>query len=273
MKLTDYKPNAARHIMCYGPPKSGKSVAALMLAAHGYKLWYCDGEDSVKSAWAVNDKSERIIPDSALENVELIHLPDTMIYPIMIETLLKIIKGGPVKVCHAHGKVTCPLCAKDPAAPQVTIDVNTFGPKDILVIDSVTQLSNSCISHIKKKEINAGVMADDLKLDWDEWAKQGFLLDRVFSIIQNAPWNCIAISHEELAKMEDGKEKIVPRMGTRNFSKSCAKYFDDVAYFDKVNNKLKQFSSVTYSNNVITGSRTGKMIEKENSRGLIELFE
>ncbi len=273
MKLVDYKPNAARHIMVYGEPKSGKSVLAMMLAKYGYKLWYVDGEDSVKSAWAVNSEGKRILSDEDISNIELIRLPDSMTYPIMGETLLKIVKGGPCTVCHEHGKVSCPICSKNPAAITVTIDVNTFTPKDVLVIDSVTQLGHSFISHIKQKEIKANVMADDLKLDWDEWAKQGFLLDRVFSTVQNAKWNCIAISHEEVSKMSDKTESIVPKMGTRNFSKTSAKYFDDIVYCAKVNNKLKQFSSVEYSNNVITGSRSGKRIEKEGSRGLIELFE
>ena len=76
-----------------------------------------------------------------------------------------------------------------------------------------------------------------------------------------------------MVEMEDKRQRIVPILGTGNFSKTCPKYFDDVVYCDKVNNKLKQFSSATHANNIITGSRTGKMVEKENSRGLIELFE
>lgn len=273
MKLTQYKPSAARHVIIYGPPKVGKTVAILMLIKYGYKLWYCDGEDSIKSAWAVDEKGNRLFTDAELENVELIRLPDTMIYPIMGETILKIIKGGECKVCHDHGKIGCPICARNPEAHITTIDVNKFGPKDILVMDSVTQLGNSFIFHIKKSDIAKGLMADELKLEWDEWAKQGFLLDRVFSIVQNAPWNCIVASHEEATKMTDKSENIVPKMGTRNFSRTSAKYFDDVVYLDKVNNKLKMFSSESYKDNVITGSRSGKRVEKEGSRGLIELFE
>jgi hypothetical protein len=259
--------------MCYGPPKSGKTVAILMLAMYGYRLHYLDGEDGIKSAWTVDNNGKRIITDDALANIELFRLPDTMMYPIMLETVLKVIKGGPCKICHNHGKVDCPVCAKTPGASIATIDVTTFTAKDILVIESVTQLGNSAIATIKKSDIAKSLMADDLKLSWDEWARQGFLLDRIFSIVQTAPFNVICTSHEELSKMEDGKEKIVPKMGTRNFSAASAKYFDDVVYFDKVNNKLKQASNVTYSNNIITGSRSGKLVEKENSRGLIELFE
>lgn len=274
MKLTQYKPAAARHIIVYGPPKVGKTKSVLDLIKYGYRLWYCDGEDSIKTAFGVDPATgKRWFTDEELDNVELIRLPDTMIYPIMGETILKIIKGGECKVCHDHGKVSCVLCAKNPDAHITTINVDTFGPKDILVMDSVTQLGNSFIFHIKKKDIAANVMADDLKLEWDEWAKQGFLLDRVFSIVQNAKWNCIVTSHEELSKMKDGDASIVPKMGTRNFSSSSAKYFDDVVYIDKVNNKLKMFSNATYRDKVVTGSRAGKLVEKEGSRGLIELFE
>lgn len=270
MKLTEYKQNSARHIMVYGPPKVGKTVLVGQLAKYGYKLHCVDGEDSIKSLWCVDDKGQRVISDSDMENIDLIKLPDSAVYPIMIETVLKIVKGGPCEICHLHGKVSCPVCKKS-GAGSTMLDVSTFTNKDILWIESGTQLSNSTMAHIKQKEIAAG--KEDIKPDWDDYAKQGFLMDRIFSIVQSAPWNCIVTSHEAMVEMEDKRQRIVPILGTSNFSKTCAKYFDDVVYCDKVNNKLKQFSSVTYSNNIIAGSRTGKMIEKEGSRGLVELFE
>jgi len=272
MKLADYKPSATRHIMIYGPPKVGKTVLAMMLANYGYKLWYCDGEDSIKSAWTVDENGKRVISDAAIDNIELIRLPDTVFYPIMGETVLKIVKGGVCNVCHLHGKVSCPICSKTPDAAITTVDVNTFTNKDVLVIDSGTQLSKSFMHHIKKKDIQAD--KEDMKPERDDYMRQGFLLDRVMSIIQVAPWNCIMISHDAMVEMEDKtKQRIVPVMGTNNFSRECAKYFDDVVYCDKVNNKLRAFSSSTYSNTVISGSRTGKLIEKPESRGLVELFE
>jgi DNA polymerase III delta prime subunit len=273
MKLADYKPHAARHIMLYGPPKVGKTIAVLQLAKYGFKLHILDGEDSIKSAWAVDAEGKRIIPDEAFENINLIKLPDSMTHPIMGETVLKIIKGGLCKICHLHGKVSCPICSKNPDAIINEIDVNTFGAKDILVLETATQLGNSFIAHIKQKEIKADTQVMDLKLDFDEWAKQGFLMDRVGSIIQVAPFNVIVTSHEEVVRMNDKSESIAPKMGSRNFSKNAAKYFDDVVYLDKVNNKLKMFSSATYKDNVVSGSRTGKLVEKEGSRGLVELFE
>lgn len=273
MKLTNYKPHAARHIMVYGPPKVGKTIAVLQLANYGYNLWYVDGEDSIKSAWAVDANGNRLISDEALERINLIKLPDSMAYPIMGETVLKLIKGGPCKICWDHGKVSCPICSKKEGAEITEIDVNTFGPKDILVIETATQIGNSFIAHIKQKEIKADTQIMDLKLDFDEWAKQGFLMDRISSTIQVAPYNVIITSHEEVVKMNDKSDSIAPKMGTRNFSKNAAKYFDDVVYLDKVNNKLKMYSSATYRDSVVSGSRAGKLVEKEGSRGLVELFE
>ena len=55
MKLSQYKPNAARHIMVYGPPKVGKTVSIVQLAKFGYKLWCVDGEDSIKECLCVDD--------------------------------------------------------------------------------------------------------------------------------------------------------------------------------------------------------------------------
>ena len=99
-----------------------------------------------------------------------------------------------------------------------------------------------------------------------------FLLDRIFSILQAAPYHVICVSHETKTKREDGKEVIVPIGGTSNFSSTFAKYFDDVVYCDKVNGKHKAFSSSTYSNSIITGSRAGVSIETD-AKGILALFD
>ncbi len=271
MKLTEYKSTAGRHIMVYGPPKVGKTALAIALAKYGYKLWYVDGEDGIKTAFAVDEAGNRLFSDADLANIELIRLPDSTAYPIFCETMLKIVKGGDMKICHAHGKQMCPICGKTPGAAITEFNVDKFTNKDVLVIDSGSGLSTSIMNHITRELIKKN--PDTVKPERDDYMAQGFLLNRIFSYVQNAPWNCITISHENENEMENKVKRITPVLGTGNFSKVCAKYFDDVVYCEKVNNKLKQFSNATYANNIVTGSRSGKMIEKEGSRGLIELFE
>jgi hypothetical protein len=73
--------------------------------------------------------------------------------------------------------------------------------------------------------------------------------------------------------MEDGKKKLVPIGGTSNFSKTFAKYFDDVCYLEIVNKKHRAASATTYSGSIVMGSRTGKELEKMETPNLLELFK
>lgn len=264
MKMSDYKAQSARHILIYGAPKSGKSVAVGKLAEK-YKLWYLDLEDSVKSLL-----NPELIKPEWLSNIELIKIPDKQTYPMGIETILKVLKGGKSIICGVHGKVSCPICAKDPAAEQTTIDVSTFSvEKDILVIDSYPQLAESAMNYIMRDAIAKDNF--DAKAGWDEYGKQGRILERIGSTIQTAPFNIVVTSHELMVTMEDGTNKIVPIGGTSNASKVFGKYFDDIVYAEVMNRSHRLISSTTAKSNVLAGSRTGKDLKPGDS--LLKLFE
>ena len=83
----------------------------------------------------------------------------------------------------------------------------------------------------------------------------------MLSEIQNAPYNVICITHEVSTELEDGKEKLVPVAGTRNFSRNTAKYFDTVIYCEIKNGKHIAASKSTYANNILTGDRLGVEVE------------
>ena len=263
MNLDEYAPSAARKVLVYGQPKSGKTALVGKLAEIK-KLHYFDGEDGIKTLL----NPEMLKPEFR-KNVNVFRIPDTQHLPAFADTLLKVLKGGNQTICATHGLVNCPKCSKD-GSPTNSINVDTFGPDDVLVIDSVSQLAASIMHRICSSQIAKGT--EDLRPEWDQYRAQGFLLDRIFSILQAAPYHVVCISHEQLVEMEDGKKKIVPIGGTSNFSKTFAKYFDDVVYCDKVNGKHMAASSSTYSNSIITGSRAGKAIEKDASSGLKQLF-
>lgn len=264
MKLDTYIPSVARKILVYGAPKTGKTDLVGQLAAT-HKLWWFDLEDGIKTLLS----SPRVKKEH-LKNIELFKLPDTQTFPVAIETLLRVIKGGSNKICHAHGVVNCVKCKLLPEDQHSVIDVGTFGITDILVIDSGSQLSASAMNYIQRELIAKDNY--DKKPDWDDYSKQGRILDRIFSILQQAPFNVVTISHELLVEMEDGKKKLVPIGGTSQFSKTFAKYFDDVIYCEVVNKKHKAASSTTYSGNIVLGSRTGKELEKAETPSLLPLF-
>lgn len=266
MDLTEYQSGAARHILIYGPPKVGKTAKLAPLATE-FTLHVFDGDDGIKTLL-----NPAILDPQYRKNVKVYRMPDTQHFPVMADTMLKVLRGGEQRICEAHGVVgRCPACDKDPAAKWATINVDAFTNKDVLVVDSGSQLATSMLNRVCSKQL-MGSSADTFKPEWEHYRQQGFLLDRIFSIVQAAPYNVVVITHETKAKREDGKEVIVPIGGTTNFSSTFAKYFDDVVYCDKVNGKYKAFSDGSYSNSIITGSRTGKDIDKE-PRGILALFD
>lgn len=263
MKLAEYEQSAARKIIVYGPPKTGKTDLVGQLAAKK-KLWWFDLEDGIKTLLA-SPRMKR----EWFDNIELFKLPDTQINPIACRTLLKVIKGGPKKICWNHGAVDCPICKRDESAKWNEINLSTFTNNDIMVIDSATQTAQSAMNDIQYKAI----MADefDKKPTWDDYFNQGRIMDRIFSIVQQANFNVVVISHETMTEMEDGSKKIVPVGGTREFSSKFAKYFDDVVYCEIVNKRHNYSCSSTYKNNVISGSRANRELNKEKPN-LLELF-
>lgn len=261
--LADYQATAARHILVYGPPKSGKT-ALIGKLAEKFTLYYFDLEDGVKTLM-----NPALLAPELRKNISLFSLPDRQTFPIAIETLLKVLKGGLCKICSDHGKVSCPQCARDTKATWSEIDVLKLDvTKDIVVIDSYSQLAESAMNYIMRDQIAKDNF--DAKAGWDEYGKQGRILERIGSTIQVAPFNIVVASHETMVEMEDGTKKIVPIGGTSNASKVFAKYFDDVVYTELVNRRHRVISSTTAKSNVLAGSRAG--IDLGEGDSLAKLF-
>ncbi len=96
-------------------------------------------------------------------------------------------------------------------------------------------------------------------------------MDTFLSHVQQAGFNIVCISHETEAEMEDGKTKLVPTAGTRAFSRNTAKYFDEVVYCEVKNKKHIAASSSLYNGNILTGSRSGTVLEVGEA-SLIPIF-
>lgn len=258
MKLTSVSKASVQSVLVYGPPKCGKTQLVGQLATKYNLIWF-DLEQGSATLFK--------LPPEAQERVELIKLPDSRSYPIAIETCLKVIKGNPVVIDEATGKVLAPGAKQQEDRTYVELNLNALDSDTIVVFDSLTQLTNSAISHITKNQ------PDDYKLNYDDWGNLGKLMDIFLSHIQVAKFNVVCISHETEAEMEDGKNKIVPVAGTRNFSRNAAKYFGHVVYC-QVQLKKHQFSSTTTSLlNVISGSRTDVNVDKMTEPSLIPIFE
>jgi AAA domain len=256
MKLTDKVASIVTSVLIYGPPKVGKTQLAGALSEFKKLIWI-----DLENGYSTLLK----FPDEWKNNIEIVSIPDTRSFPVAIETCLKLIKGGPVKICDKHGKVNCPTCTKE-SFSFTALELNKLGDDTVVVFDSLTQLTNSAISHITQGK------PDDYKLDYSDWGNLGKLMDIFLSHVQQAPFNVVCISHETETEMEDGKMKIVPVAGTKAFSRNTAKYFSHVVYAEVKNKKHNFYSSTTSAANLNTGSRTGIVLESSPSQALIQMF-
>lgn len=257
MKLSEKSASKSHRVLLFGPPKSGKTVLAGGLSKEFNLIWF-DLENGVDSLLG--------LPKEQQERIEVISIPDTRVFPVAIETCLKVIRGAANEICEVHGKISCSICKKNNLA-FTNINLGNVGLDTIVVFDSLTQLTNSAIAHITKNQ------DDDYKLDYDDWAKLGKLMDTFLSMVQQAGFHIVCISHETEVTMEDGREKLVPTAGTRNFSRNTAKYFDEVVYCEVKNKRHIAASSTLYNGNILTGSRSNSQLEVQQSASLIPIFK
>lgn len=257
MKLTEKAPSATQRVVLYGAPKSGKTQLAASLSTDFDLLWF-----DLENGYATLLK----LPAAQQERVNLVCIPDSRIFPIAIETMLKVIIGLPVQICDAHGKIKCAICQKE-GASYTEVELNKLPSTSIVVIDSLTQLSNSAIANITKNQ------PDDYKMDFDDWGNLKTLVEKFLSQVQAAKYNVVCISHEEEVKFEDGRSKIVPVCGSSKSSRNTAKYFDHVVYCELKNKKHIAASATTFSNSVLTGSRTDVRIEDTPEASLLSIFK
>lgn len=256
MKMSKMQGTIEQRVCLFGPPKTGKTELVGRLAQY-YKILYI-GMENGHSTFAK-------LPMEWQERIEVINIRDSRIYPIAIETVMKIAKGDAVNICVKHSKVACPVCTKN-SDPFERVCLNELGLDWVVAYDSLTQFTNSGIAHITKNQ------PDDYKLQLDDWGSLKVLMDKFLSQVQVAKYNCVCISHEEEVKFEDGRTKIVPVAGSANSSRNTAKYFDHVVYCNVVNKKHVVGSATDYSTSVLTGSRTEVKLEANKEATLLDVF-
>lgn len=265
MDLDSYDEIKRTKVLVYGPPKSGKTAMVGQLAREGFTLHWFDMEQGIKTLM-----NPETLPKEFRKNVRLYNIPDHRTYPVAIDALRGLFKGGAKRYCYDHGVSGCPLCNKiESAVWSDTIELSKFTDKDILVIDSWTQVSGSAESKVTLKDFQKD---PEYKTTWDDYMQQGNYLKEVLTKIQVCNYNIVVISHDVDVEKSENKEKIVPVGGTRNFSKTMAKYFDEVIYLQVLNKKHSAYSATTWSNTTLTGGRSGVKLEEGKELGLKDIF-
>lgn len=263
------------HLCLFGDPKSGKSTLAANLTLAGYKLLYI----SIDNGHAPIFK----LPAECQDRIELLILPDTKDFPVATATVLKLLTGAPQNICDKHGQVECSACKKAGAVATWTrVCLSELAADTIVVIDNLSALASSVMNFVIKDSILKGMKdatgssekdPDVFKCGLDQYALQGRIMDKILTNIQQMAVNFVCISHPLETKMENGDTKLVPMIGTVNFSNNAGKYFDHVV-LARVRNKKHAFgSSSTYDLAAVTGSRTDIVIEDMKEPSLAPFFQ
>lgn len=216
-------------MVVYGQPKTRKTAVVAELANQGYTLHILQCENSVDTLL-----NPLVVKPENRKNIILYNIPDTQETPIACATVTQVLSGIPTKICDEHGKHNCPTCKEN----IQLLDLKSFTSKDILVIDSITQVADSI-----RNNLCGAIFRADGKLGFDEYRKEGLYLSRIFLRMQNFPVNLVTIAHEDLVELEDGTKKLVPSSGTKNFAKGVAGYFTTVVHCSYANGKFKVATS------------------------------
>jgi hypothetical protein len=233
----------------FGPSKTGKTRLAGRLAST-HKLILIDGEQGFGTLL----QDSNLLPEHR-KNVTLLSIPDDGVTGQFFTTVFNMfttIAGG--TICDLHGKFNCPECTKA-KAPATNFNLLTVPKDTIVVIDSLTQFTNSLIAYVCRGK------PDDYQMQIQDWGKVQAYMERMFSVIQLARINLVAITHEQLVEYDDGKKRIVPVAGSSKFSLNSTRAFDHVVYTEQVGATFKASSGAGKVPNVITGSRANFAIE------------
>ena len=94
-------------------------------------------------------------------------------------------------------------------------------------------------------------------------------------VIQNASTNFISLAHivgVEYKENDKETEKIFPQVGTKNISRTAAKYYSHVVFLEMKMGLHRGGSGTDYRKDVITGSRGGWRVEDRKELDLSVLF-
>lgn len=250
MKYNEVAQRKAQHICIFGDPKSGKTELAASCSSFFKRV-----------VWISMDNGHTVVfkqPVEQLKKFEFIILPDTKEFPVAIATCLKLVEGRDTHICNLHGQVNCTVCRAQKEATYTDISLGELGLDEVVVFDHGSQLSDSAMNFITKGK------PLDYRPEWSDYSYQGALLNKVLMNLQQAPYNCIFITHTCETEMEDGSKRLVPLCGTVNFSRNMGKYFDHIIYCRVGNRKHAFGSATTYLASVLTGSREDVVLEVQN---------
>lgn len=252
-------------VLIYGEPKTGKTHLAATAAKSENidRVFFIDIENGSETLLGMD------FTDKEAEKITLIKIPDTKAMPRACETILKAFHSSvPVTICNKHGKVTCAEC---PTADSVEFDVSSLTHRDVVIIDSGSQLSDSAM------RMSMLGRPSTAKPEFDDFGRQGTWLSDILSTMQAAvDTNFIMVTHALVVEEEMNgikKDRRYPLVGTKAFCSKVAKFFGTVIYCEIRLGKFHASSKATSKADTVMGTRSGVNIEDQKTLDLTFLFK
>lgn len=254
------------HLLLYGDSRTGKTTLALQLLEK-YKLIWLNLDGGVKLP-------ARKLPVEMQERLDVISIPNTPNSPVAFSIIKKLLEGRKQQVCDTHGLIDCNHC-RTSGGTSVDYEFNSLGHDTIVVVDHITSASSSALAHICRKPAEKELLADPLgvyKPKLDDWGSLSYNAGILMNIIQNARFNLVCIAQSQMQETDDGKSKILPNFGSREYGRNVANYFDHLV-FAELQLKQHKFGSMTdYGVHCVTGSRSDIDISKMSKASLAPFF-
>lgn len=251
-KLTEIaKKEQPQKVLIWGEPGTGKTALAASLAEEGYNLHWVDTENGLQTLLTH-------VPPEFHDQIDVVKIVDSKEKPNAIATCTKLLALKPQKICEAHGRIICAECNKT-GAPTYEKDFSLLGEKDVVVFDSVSQISDSAKFQATKD------LADLDKLEYKHYERIGMLLNIFFAAVQRMPFHVVCIAHADTIDSGiDGKPQIIPTVGTRSYAGKVGKFFDHKVFTAVVNKKYVAASSAMFNPKVRCSSRSDLAMETGN---------
>jgi len=162
-------------ILIYGSPKTGKTrlVGTAAKIPELRKILWFDLENGIETLLHMD------LTDAEMEKIIVIKVSDTREEPRAAEILLKFVssKEG-FTVCEEHSKPNCLKCREGTKFSGTYINLTELTHQDLVVIDSGSQLGDSCL--------NMACLGQDVeyKAKTDDWGALGKYLGAILSTFQ-----------------------------------------------------------------------------------------
>lgn len=267
------QPKNCFNMLIYGEPKTGKTKLMATIAKVPWikRVFWFDIENGSDTLVTMALNGE--LKAEETDKITVYQIPDMPSEPRAMETIMKCLTvKKDLIICEEHGKINCVAC-KDAAGSKEyqgqLFNIAKCTTEDVIVIDTMSALSISILNYYCLGK------GDYFKPGWDEYGPQGRVLADAGLVIQNASTNFLVSAHSISVDYEENDkelEKLYPQVGTKNFSRTFAKYFSHVLYLELKLGLHKGGSSSTYRKDTVTGSRSNWKLEDQKNLDLSMLF-